>query len=92
MNGRVSNGANGPLGVPNMAATIATIPAHRYPCAHFPCDARAIVVYQSPNYPHGIYGSCVDHLACASDSSRSVLEGARVIHFATQRCLTSSQL
>lgn len=62
-----------------------TPPAALYPCAHFPCGARAIVVYQSPTYPHGIYGSCVDHLTWASDPSRSVLEGAKVIHYATQR-------
>lgn len=60
--------------------------AHRYPCAHFPCSARANVVYQSPTYPHGIYGSCIDHLNQCSDPSRSVLEGAKVIHFALTRC------
>lgn len=67
----------------------AILPAHLYPCATVTadggCNARANVVYQSPNYPHGIYGACLDHLAWSSDPRRSVLEGAKVIHFATQR-------
>jgi hypothetical protein len=59
--------------------------AHLYPCSRFPCDARANVVYQGQEYPHGIYGACLDHLTWASDPSRSLLEGARILHFTTVR-------
>lgn len=59
-------------------------PAALYPCARYPCEDRAIVVYQGPTHP-AIYGACADHLEWTSDPSRSVLEGATVIHFATQR-------
>lgn len=59
-------------------------PAAQYGCAHYPCDARAVVVYQGAKHP-SIYGSCVSHLAWASDSSRCVLEGARIIHFTNRQ-------